>query len=247
MASKLPINDSSKATGTANIPVGSTDSALHGDGSERPDSPSVSHSGYGCDTDTKLCSLPNAIAGLEHAYMKSVDDNDDACGIGVELTVPRLQQSPLHMILIYDRIHLVGFIKRFLWCGVLYLLGSFIPTVHAGFQDDGICSFVAATNINSVTNYDEWTCDTDMLTDTDPCSGPWTGVTCSGSYVSAITMFNSATTLTGTLPTDLSKLSTLTSLVITTTSLAGKLSDVGSCLSPRVVMCILVYAWFVCS
>ena len=64
-------------------------------------------------------------------------------------------------------------------------------------QDDGLCGLIAATNIASITNYDEWSCTTDGLTSTDPCAGgsEWTGVTCSTGYVSEI--FPSSKGVTG--------------------------------------------------
>ena len=56
------------------------------------------------------------------------------------------------------------------------------------FQDKAICGFIAATDIASKSGYDEWSCDADGYTLTDPCS--WTDLTCTGGYVSDIDIFN---------------------------------------------------------
>jgi len=70
-------------------------------------------------------------------------------------------------------------------CGAA-LLPS-VPLVAAQTsQDIGICAFVAATDIASITNYDEWACGTSGLTTTDPCAGPWTGVTCAAGVVDVV-------------------------------------------------------------
>ena len=50
-------------------------------------------------------------------------------------------------------------------------------------QDIGICGIIGATDIASIANYDEWACDTSGFTTTDPCTGPWTGVTCTAGVV----------------------------------------------------------------
>ena len=63
-------------------------------------------------------------------------------------------------------------------------------------QDDGLCGLIAATNIASITNYDEWSCTTDGVTSTDPCTGgsEWTGVVCTTGYVSEININNKGVT-----------------------------------------------------
>ena len=50
-------------------------------------------------------------------------------------------------------------------------------------QDIGMCGIIAATDIASIANYDEWACGTSGFTTTDPCAGPWTGVTCTAGVV----------------------------------------------------------------
>ena len=57
-------------------------------------------------------------------------------------------------------------------------------------QDIGICGIIAATDIASITNYDEWACDTSGFTTTDPCAGPWTGVTCASGVVDKVDLNN---------------------------------------------------------
>ena len=56
-------------------------------------------------------------------------------------------------------------------------------TVCPSVQDIGICGIIAATDIASITNYDEWACTTSGFTLTDPCAGPWTGITCTAGVV----------------------------------------------------------------
>ena len=66
-----------------------------------------------------------------------------------------------------------------------------MPLVAAQtFQDIGICGIIAATDIANITNYDEWACDTSGFTTTDPCGGPWTGVTCASGVVDYVNLEN---------------------------------------------------------
>ena len=50
-------------------------------------------------------------------------------------------------------------------------------------QDGAMCSLIAATNIESISTHTMWSCNTDGVTSTDPCSPLWTGITCSGSSI----------------------------------------------------------------
>ena len=52
--------------------------------------------------------------------------------------------------------------------------------------DSGICGIIAATDIASKSGYDEWACDTSGYTLTDPCAGPWTGITCTAGAVDKV-------------------------------------------------------------
>ena len=56
-------------------------------------------------------------------------------------------------------------------------------TVCPSAQNIGICGIIAATDIASKSGYNEWACDTSGYTSTDPCAGPWTGVTCTSGVV----------------------------------------------------------------
>ena len=73
---------------------------------------------------------------------------------------------------------------------VLVISLTWWSVVIASFQDDAICSFIAATNVASLATYDEWVCATNGVTETDPCSPVWTSVTCSGGYIQYLN-FNS--------------------------------------------------------
>ena len=47
-------------------------------------------------------------------------------------------------------------------------------------RDIGLCGLVTGLNIASSPGYDQWECDADGYTTTDPCddSNPWIGVEC---------------------------------------------------------------------
>ena len=64
-------------------------------------------------------------------------------------------------------------------------------------QDMGLCGFIAATNIQSLSGYSQWSCTTLGVTTTSPCVQPyWTGLNCSGINVVSIVLKNIS--LTGT-------------------------------------------------
>ena len=91
-------------------------------------------------------------------------------------------------------------------------------------QDDGLCGFIAATNIDSLTGYDEWQCTSDGVTSTDPCVGgsEWTGVTCSSS--GTVTDLNLADIgLGGSFPTTIGFLTGLTMLVVGNGAFVGEI------------------------
>ena len=51
-------------------------------------------------------------------------------------------------------------------------------------QDIGLCGLIAATNIQSISGYSQWSCTTGGYTSTSPCTSPmWPGVSCVGSNV----------------------------------------------------------------
>jgi hypothetical protein len=86
-------------------------------------------------------------------------------------------------------------------------------------QDIGMCGFIAATNVASKSGYDEWACDTTGFTSSDPCVGPWTGVTCTSSAVTNMTLYNEG--LTGSIPSELGQLSALSNMYLDYNSLTG--------------------------
>jgi len=89
------------------------------------------------------------------------------------------------------------------------------------FQDVSLCSFIASTNVGSL--YTEWECDSDGVLNGDPCQpdAEWTGVTCnSEGYVNSIIF--ASVELSGSLPNELSSLSTLTLLQLTDADFVGK-------------------------
>jgi len=75
---------------------------------------------------------------------------------------------------------------------MLNLVNATTPT----FQDDGLCGFIAATNIVTISGYSQWICTTDRITSTDPCASGliWNGLTCSGGYVDSVVIVNKGLT-----------------------------------------------------
>ena len=55
--------------------------------------------------------------------------------------------------------------------------------IPPNYQDVAICAFIAATNIESIGGFDEWSCTTSGVTNTNPCSLLWSGTNCSASFV----------------------------------------------------------------
>ena len=62
--------------------------------------------------------------------------------------------------------------------------------IPPNYQESAVCSFIAATNIENISNYDEWSCTSDGVTSTDPCSPAWSGVACSGSSIVDLRLVN---------------------------------------------------------
>ena len=61
-----------------------------------------------------------------------------------------------------------------------YLPSTLLETCPSS-QDDALCGLIAATNIESIASQSMWSCNTNGLTNTDPCSTPqWSGITCDG-------------------------------------------------------------------
>ena len=55
-------------------------------------------------------------------------------------------------------------------------------------QEIGVCGIVAATDIASKSGYNEWSCTSGGIPLTDPCTGPWTGVTCASGVVDNVNL-----------------------------------------------------------
>jgi len=65
------------------------------------------------------------------------------------------------------------------------LSSTYCPT----FQDDALCGFIAATNINAISGYSQWSCTTLGVTTTNPCNtSSWSGLACLNGYVGSITI-----------------------------------------------------------
>ena len=54
-------------------------------------------------------------------------------------------------------------------------------------QDIGLCGFIAATNIQSISGYSQWSCSVFGISSAAACTAPiWAGITCSGGNVVSI-------------------------------------------------------------
>ena len=92
------------------------------------------------------------------------------------------------------------------------------PTVAPPTPSDiGVCAFVAATNIVTKSNYANWVCDVSGYPTTDLCG--WTGVTCAGSAV--IELYLQSLEISGSIPTELGSLTSLTYLALDYNRLTG--------------------------
>ena len=69
-----------------------------------------------------------------------------------------------------------------------------LPTATCVYpQDSGLCGMIAASNIQSVSGYSQWSCASGGYTSTNPCSSPvWPGLGCSGGIVVSLSVFNLA-------------------------------------------------------
>ena len=105
--------------------------------------------------------------------------------------------------------------------------GSLPSAVCPTFQDNAICSVIAATNIASISYMSQWSCTSDGTTSTDPCDDNWDGVVCSGGYISSL--FLNSMEMTGTFPSMLTVLSTLRHISLASNSLDGTLpTEIGA-------------------
>ena len=55
-------------------------------------------------------------------------------------------------------------------------------------QDAGLCGFIAATNIHTISGKTMWVCVAPGVTATNPCSPLWGGLVCSGNSVVSISI-----------------------------------------------------------
>ena len=58
-------------------------------------------------------------------------------------------------------------------------------------QDNGLCGLIAATNIQSISGYSQWSCATAGYTSSTPCLSPvWPGVSCSGITMVSLAVYS---------------------------------------------------------
>lgn len=92
--------------------------------------------------------------------------------------------------------------------------------------EQGLCSLIAATNVQSLVSHTDWACDTNGYAMTDPCL--WAaGIVCSGS-LEVVSISLCTIGLMGTIPDNIGLISTLTQLRFQENSLHGPLpSSIG--------------------
>ena len=68
---------------------------------------------------------------------------------------------------------------------VHYVPSTLCPTN----QEIGLCGLIAATNIQTISGYSQWSCTTGGYTSTAPCTSPvWAGISCNGIDVVSISI-----------------------------------------------------------
>ena len=65
------------------------------------------------------------------------------------------------------------------------ILPSTVLDTCPSFQDNALCGFIAATNIQNISGYSNWSCSVNGTTTSNPCVG-WYGIYCNGNSVSSI-------------------------------------------------------------
>ena len=68
----------------------------------------------------------------------------------------------------------------------VFRIVSALPTE----QDSGLCGIIAATNIQSVPGYSQWSCTSDGITAFDPCITLWPAASCNGYNVTSLSFYN---------------------------------------------------------
>ena len=79
---------------------------------------------------------------------------------------------------------------RFISIGMLMIL-CISCCIAQTVQDNALCGLIAATNIATKFEYDEWTCTTDGLTSTNPCEilNLWNGISsCTNGYAGTVVL-----------------------------------------------------------
>ena len=69
----------------------------------------------------------------------------------------------------------------------IYVMLSMMTHNILQVKADPMCDIIAATNIQSISGYSQWSCTTGGVTTTTPCTSPvWNGLTCSGTTIISI-------------------------------------------------------------
>ena len=104
-------------------------------------------------------------------------------------------------------------------------------------QENGLCGFIAATDIQVTSGYSQWACDVSGYPSTDPCAAGgavWPGLVCNGVMVEGIGISN--VPFAGSIPPAIGCLSALTMLLLRSSSLGGSLPTTLGSLSELVVL-----------
>lgn len=88
----------------------------------------------------------------------------------------------------------------------------------------GLCAFIAATNVASVSGYSSWACDVYGQVTTQPCNGGtavWPGITGCSSNGDVTALSINSKSIAGSLPSAFGLMTTLTSFQLESNSLTG--------------------------
>ena len=84
-----------------------------------------------------------------------------------------------------------AFISRSRFTLWKWFIALLVLILLPGVKSDGFCGIIAATNIQAITGYSQWSCTTAGVTSTTPCNSPvWPGLTCSGGNPVSISFVN---------------------------------------------------------
>ena len=77
----------------------------------------------------------------------------------------------------------------------IFILIYVISRITLLVKADPMCDIIAATNIQSISGYSQWSCTTAGVTSTAPCTSPlWNGIACTGNSIIVVSISNNGLT-----------------------------------------------------